>query len=52
MGVGGVTTADDVRAYLAAGADVVQGWTGFIYEGPFWAARINRSLAADRAVAR
>ena len=48
MGVGGVTTADDARAYLAAGADVVQGWTGFIYEGPFWASRINRALAADR----
>ncbi|HWS57174.1 MAG TPA: quinone-dependent dihydroorotate dehydrogenase [Actinotalea sp.] len=49
MGVGGVTTADDARAYLAAGADVVQGYTGFIYEGPFWASRINRALAADRA---
>lgn len=51
MGVGGVTTADDARAYLAAGADVVQGYTAFIYEGPFWASRVNAALAADRGQA-
>lgn len=44
MGVGGITTADDARAYLESGADLVQGYTAFIYQGPFWAARINRSL--------
>ncbi|WP_125777375.1 quinone-dependent dihydroorotate dehydrogenase [Antribacter gilvus] len=44
IGVGGITTADDVRAYLRAGADLTQGYTSFIYEGPFWAARINRAL--------
>ena len=48
IGVGGVTTAQDVRAYLAAGADLVQGYTGFIYEGPFWASRLNRELSADQ----
>ena len=40
IGVGGVTTADDVRARLAAGADLVQGYTGFIYEGPAWPSRL------------
>ncbi len=45
IGCGGITTAADARAYLAAGADLVQGYTGFIYEGPFWAARVNRGLA-------
>ncbi|MCL3860721.1 quinone-dependent dihydroorotate dehydrogenase [Actinotalea sp. K2] len=45
MGVGGITTVDDARAYLAAGADLVQGYTGFVYEGPFWAGRLNRELA-------
>ena len=45
IGCGGVTTADDARAYLDAGADLVQGYTGFIYEGPFWASRVNRGLA-------
>ncbi|GII98060.1 dihydroorotate oxidase A [Sediminihabitans luteus] len=47
IGVGGITTADDARAYLAAGATLVQGYTGFLYEGPFWARRINRALARD-----
>lgn len=50
VSVGGVTTADDVRARLDAGADLVQGYTAFLYEGPGWAARINRELA--RGVAR
>lgn len=45
VGVGGVSTAADVDAYLAAGADLVQGYTGFIYHGPFWAAGIHRRLA-------
>ncbi len=45
IGVGGITTADDALAYRAAGADLVQGYTGFVYEGPFWAGRLNRSLA-------
>ncbi len=45
LGVGGVTSAADAQAYLDAGADLVQGYTGFIYQGPFWASRINRALA-------
>lgn len=45
VAVGGVETADDVRERLDAGATLVQGYTAFLYEGPFWAARINRSLA-------
>lgn len=49
VGVGGITTPADARAYLAAGADLVQGYTGFIYEGPFWASRIGRALARDAA---
>lgn len=40
IGVGGVVTPDDVRARLAAGADLVQGYTGFIYGGPRWPARL------------
>lgn len=45
LGVGGIASAADARAYLEAGADAVQGYTGFIYEGPFWASRINKALA-------
>ncbi len=44
IGVGGVTRAVDAREYLNAGADAVQGYTGFVYEGPAWASRINREL--------
>jgi len=40
ISVGGVTTPDDVRARLASGADLVQGYTGFIYEGPGWPSRL------------
>jgi len=42
ISVGGVTTADDVRNRLAHGATLVQGYTAFLYEGPLWAARLNR----------
>ena len=45
VGVGGITGPADARAYLESGADLVQGYTGLIYEGPFWAARLQRALA-------
>lgn len=44
IAVGGVTTAADVKALLDAGAQLVQGYSGFIYEGPLWASKINRDL--------
>ncbi|MCL2464408.1 MAG: quinone-dependent dihydroorotate dehydrogenase [Micrococcales bacterium] len=48
VGVGGITTGGDARAYLAAGATVVEAYTGFIYEGPFFARRITHVLGAAR----
>jgi len=45
IAAGGVETAADVRERLDAGADIVQGYTAFIYRGPFWARQINRELA-------
>ena len=42
IGVGGVFTADDVRAKIAAGANLVQVYTGFVYEGPLLARRLAR----------
>lgn len=45
ISVGGVESGADVAARLAAGATLVQGYTAFLYEGPFWAAAINRHLA-------
>jgi dihydroorotate dehydrogenase len=44
ISVGGVETAQDVRARLAAGATLVQGYSAFIYRGPQWARSINRGL--------
>ena len=48
IAVGGVETASDVQERLDAGATLVQGYTAFLYEGPFWAARINKGLAKNR----
>ena len=47
IGVGGLMTPDDVRAMLEAGADLVQLYTGYIYEGPGLVGEICRSLIAD-----
>lgn len=44
ISVGGVETAVHVRERLDAGADLVQGYTGFVYAGPGWARRITRGL--------
>jgi dihydroorotate dehydrogenase len=44
ISVGGVTTAAEVRERLDAGATLVQGYTAFLYEGPFWARAVNRGL--------
>ncbi|MGO4385331.1 quinone-dependent dihydroorotate dehydrogenase [Specibacter sp. RAF43] len=48
VSVGGVETGADVQERLDAGATLVQGYTAFLYEGPFWAARINKELAGLR----
>ena len=48
IAVGGVASAQDVQDRLDAGATLVQGYTAFLYEGPFWAARINKGLAKIR----
>jgi dihydroorotate dehydrogenase len=45
IGVGGITTADDMVERLAAGADLLQAYTGFVYEGPWWPARMNTRLS-------
>lgn len=42
IGVGGIFTADDVRAKMGAGANLVQIYTSFIYEGPGIVKRLLR----------
>ncbi len=44
IGVGGIFTPEDALQMLDAGADLVQVYTGFIYEGPFIARRINKAI--------
>lgn len=48
VAAGGVETAADVQERLEAGADLVQGYTAFVYRGPFWARQINRGLVQLR----
>ena len=45
VSVGGVFNARDVFERLQLGAKLVQGYTGFVYEGPLWARKINRGLS-------
>ncbi len=47
IGVGGLMSADDVSAMLEAGADLVQLYTGYIYNGPRLLKQICRKLIAD-----
>ena len=44
IGVGGIQTAADAREKLEAGADLVQVYTGFIYEGPSIVKNILKEL--------
>ncbi len=46
IGVGGIFTAEDAFAKVAAGASLIQAYTGFVYGGPSFARDINRGLAA------
>lgn len=44
IGVGGIHSAEDALEKLEAGADLIQLYTGFIYEGPALIKRINKAL--------
>jgi dihydroorotate dehydrogenase len=44
VGVGGVRTGADAYAKIRAGAALVQGYTGFIYDGAGYAAAITQGL--------
>ncbi|WP_299112678.1 quinone-dependent dihydroorotate dehydrogenase [uncultured Winogradskyella sp.] len=44
IGVGGIHSAEDALEKLDAGADLVQIYTGFIYEGPKLIRSINKAL--------
>tara|TARA_R110002012_G_scaffold56123_10_gene143740 strand:+ start:17374 stop:18414 length:1041 start_codon:yes stop_codon:yes gene_type:complete len=44
IGVGGIHSAEDALEKLEAGADLVQLYTGFIYEGPALIKKINKAI--------
>ncbi|MEU5363779.1 quinone-dependent dihydroorotate dehydrogenase [Streptomyces sp. NPDC005925] len=46
IGVGGVESAEDAWQRILAGATLVQGYSAFIYEGPFWSRAVHKGLAA------
>ncbi len=46
IGVGGIFTAEDAFEKIAAGASLLQAYTGFVYRGPAFAREINVGLAA------
>jgi dihydroorotate dehydrogenase len=48
IGVGGIETGEDAHAFLAAGADLVQLYTAFVYRGPATAVLIARELHEAR----
>ena len=48
IGVGGILSADDAVSKIRAGADVVQIYTGLIYEGPALVAKAAKAIKALR----
>jgi len=46
IGVGGIHSPEDAIEKIDAGADLIQIYTGFIYEGPSLVRRINKALIA------
>jgi dihydroorotate dehydrogenase len=46
VGCGGISTADDGRRMLDAGASLLQLYTGFIYQGPAIARQMASGLLA------
>ncbi|MBL7851779.1 MAG: quinone-dependent dihydroorotate dehydrogenase [Cyclobacteriaceae bacterium] len=48
IGVGGIMNPEDAIEKLKAGADLVQVYTGFVYEGPGFVRRINRGILRDQ----
>ncbi len=45
ISVGGIETADDAWDRITAGASLLQGYTGFIYQGGLWAKHIHDGIA-------
>jgi dihydroorotate dehydrogenase len=44
ISVGGIETPTDAELRMKSGATLIQGYTGWIYQGPLWARKINKFL--------
>jgi dihydroorotate dehydrogenase len=44
IGVGGIMTTDDAVEKLKAGANLIQIYSGFIYNGPYFVKNINKAI--------
>jgi dihydroorotate dehydrogenase len=51
IAVGGIHSAQDALDKIAAGASLVQLYTGFIYEGPKLIKQINQALLEQKSKA-
>lgn len=47
IGVGGIHTAEDAIAKLKAGANLIQVYSGFVYEGPALIQKINQRILEE-----
>jgi dihydroorotate dehydrogenase len=47
IGVGGIHSEKDALEKIEVGADLVQIYTGFIYEGPGLVKRINKAILTN-----
>jgi dihydroorotate dehydrogenase len=45
IGVGGISSAQDARRRIEAGADLVQAYTGFVYGGAGWPGAVARGIS-------
>ncbi len=52
IAAGGIETPDDAWERMAAGATLVQAYTGFVYGGPLWPRRMHAGLARRARAAR
>ncbi|HBH22439.1 MAG TPA: dihydroorotate dehydrogenase (quinone) [Cytophagales bacterium] len=50
IGVGGIHTADDAIEKIEAGADLLQVYTGFVYNGPTFVKDLNEALISRAMV--
>jgi dihydroorotate dehydrogenase len=45
ISVGGIETPEDAWQRILAGANLLQAYTAFVYQGPLWPRRMNRGIA-------